>query len=153
IALEMVSAKLQLSERYPVLAIWQVAPNLLRLIIFILLLSGSAFAFTLQTVAVVYAAVSLLMVAAGVVEVVRLLRDNFDLIGHGTKSTAPVDAAVSVCRVLSESWPFGVASLVAFVYLQMDIVMVKYLTDDEAAGHYGVALAIMTAAVVLPSVL
>jgi len=153
IALEIVSAKLQLSERYPVLAIWQAAPNLLRLAIFIALLSGSLFPFTLLTVAVVYGIVGLLMVVAVIAEVARLLRGDFNLVGHDVNTIEAAEAEVSVTRVLRESWPFGAASVVAFVYLQLDIVMVNYLAGDEAAGYYGVALSIMTAAIVLPGIL
>jgi O-antigen/teichoic acid export membrane protein len=153
ISLEMVSVKLQLSAQYRTLAIWQVAPNLFRLAIFLLLLTVNAIPLTLGIFALVYSFVSLLMVAAGTVELSRLLRRGFDLVGHGAKSTAPAGAQVSVTRVLRSSWPFGLASVVAVVYFQFDIVMVKYLAGDEAAGYYGVAISIMTAAIVLPGVL
>lgn len=153
ISLEMVSAKLQLTDRYPLLAIWQVAPNFTRLVIFILLLGASASAFSLQTVVVVYGIVSLAMVAAGGVEIYRMLGGSLDLVGHGAKVAVPASTDVAMTRVLRASWPYGLASVVAFVYLQLDIVMVKYLAGDEAAGYYAVALSITTAAIVLPGIL
>jgi O-antigen/teichoic acid export membrane protein len=55
--------------------------------------------------------------------------------------------------VLSESWPFGLASIFAFVYIQSDIIMLKYISGNSQAGYYNTSFVILTAILMLPSIL
>lgn len=56
-------------------------------------------------------------------------------------------------NVFFEAWPFGMASFFAFIYLQSDIIMVKYISGDIEAGYYNTAFVILTAILIFPSVL
>jgi len=42
--------------------------------------------------------------------------------------------------LLSESWPLIMSSFVVFVYMEIDIVMLKYMIDNSSVGHYAIAV-------------
>jgi O-antigen/teichoic acid export membrane protein len=56
-------------------------------------------------------------------------------------------------HVAAQSWPFGLAGIFYLVYFQSDIILLKYMVSDEAAGIYNVAFVIMAAVYMLPSVI
>lgn len=56
-----------------------------------------------------------------------------------------------VSDVAAQTWPFGLAAIFHLVYFQSDILLLKYITGDEAAGIYNVAFTVMAAVYLLPS--
>lgn len=55
--------------------------------------------------------------------------------------------------MLTQTWPFGLATIFHLVYFQSDIILLKYINGDEAAGVYNVAFTVMAAVYLFPSVI
>ncbi|MGV7121199.1 oligosaccharide flippase family protein [Sphingopyxis sp. 550A] len=154
IAVELVSSRLQLEARYLALALWQFLPHLLRLI------ALAAFAFlltrhiSLEQAALAYAGVSLIVVAIGAYYLWQMYHAHFSLHGHGPKpETMPAGPAPSLRRIFAEAWPFGAAGVFHLIYFQSNIILLKYIRGDEAAGVYNVAFVVMSAVYLFPSVI
>jgi O-antigen/teichoic acid export membrane protein len=150
---ELVGSKMQLEENYLALAIFQLLPNLLRLIVLAILIYIFAIKVNVTDVAWVYSFVSTLFIAAGVYQINLLKKGSFYLKGHGGKSVNGCIGFIKVRNVFSAAWPFGMASLFAFIYVQSDIIMVKYISGDIEAGYYSAAFFVLTAILIFPSVI
>jgi O-antigen/teichoic acid export membrane protein len=155
VAVELVSAKLQLEERYLALALWQFLPHLLRLLLIAMLAFVLVKWLTLNSVAYIYAMVSVSVFGLGTLLMWRMYCGQLVLKGHGepNKSASPSASLPSMKHVATQSWPFGLAGIFYLVYFQSDIILLKYMVSDEAAGIYNVAFVIMAAVYMLPSVI
>lgn len=151
VGLELVSARLQLEERYKYLAIWQLIPHLTRIILLFGLMLCVEQAVTVESVAYLYAVVSTFVFIIGVYSIWGMCRGRLNLQGHGSYKVVDMPA-VNWVRVASQSWPFGLASIFHLIYFQSDIVLLKYISGDAAAGIYNVAFTIMVAVYIFPSV-
>lgn len=155
VAVELVNAKLQLEERYLSLAMWQLLPHLLRLLFVALFAFAMVNLMTLQSIAISYASIAVGMFSLGCVVMWRLYHGQFSLQGHGAslaiQSTEPTTATMK--QVAAQSWPFGLAGVFYMIYFQSDIILLKYIKGDEAAGIYNVAFVIMAAIYILPNVI
>lgn len=154
VAIELVSSRLQLEARYFALALWQFLPHFLRLIA----LAALAFLLTrhisLEGVALTYAGVSLVVFGIGTLSLWQMYHIHFSLHGHGAKpEVIPPGPAPGMRRILAEAWPFGTAGVFHLIYFQSNIILLKYIQGDEAAGIYNVAFVIMSAVYLLPSVI
>jgi len=152
VSMELVSAKLQLEERYVELALFQATPHILRFsfvaLLYFLALNSKLLA------AAAYAVVSFGLLGVCLVSLRRLVGGNILLKGHGDINLAiHRQEAVTWLDVARNSWPFGLAALAHLIYYQIDLVMIKYISGDKVAGYYGVAFTIMTAVYIFPSVL
>ncbi len=152
-AVEMSVAKYQLEERYFGVALWQMAPHLARLVVVIscavfiespgLLLIGTA-----------YALISVAVLGFSVPVLGHMVRGPLRLAGHGA---ALIASSVQAARrtpldVARQAWPFGLANAFFLIYYQSDIILLKYLEGDAAAGIYNVAFIVMAAVYLLPGV-
>lgn len=155
VAMELLSAKLQLEGRYISLAMWQFLPHLLRLMSVTLLAFIMGDLMTLHGIALSYALISVGILGLGCVGMWRMYHRSFALHGHGIApeitSAEPITATIK--QVAAQSWPFGLAGVFYLIYFQSDIILLKYIKGDEAAGIYNVAFLIMTAMYILPSVI
>ena len=155
--IELVSAKLQLEERYNALALWRMMPQLVRLLLVLLVVSGATGQVNSETIAIVYAAVAFVMVNAGFVQLRSMAQGHFALKGHLMPSDAEnifqakVTSTVRVSDVARQTWFFALTSLFYLVYFQSPIILLKYLASDQAAGIYNVAVTIMAAVYLLPA--
>lgn len=150
---EIVIAKLQLEERYLQLAFWNVLPHFLRfLIVVVLAMAALPSSATAISVALGYFVVALSMTLFCLKEMRRMKEaGSFRLKGHSTENNCNLPDEESK-SVLSSSWPFGVAAFFYFVYFQSDLVIVQRLVGSADAGHYNVALTILTAILIFPNV-
>lgn len=148
--IELVSVKLQLEEKYPQLALWQLLPNLLRLIIISIMIFLFSKTLDALDVAYIYAFVAILFILAGLYQLKRM-KFFLKLKGHG-KKVLNIIKQPTIKEALSHSWAFGLGSIFAFIYLQSDIIMVKYISGDEQAGLYNVSFTIITAILIFPTV-
>lgn len=150
---ELVSVKFQLEEKYSILSLWQVIPNLLRLSIicfFIYIFKDKSF--DVITVAYVYSSVAILFILIGINQLSKMKNDQFDLKGHKNKIINFTNIP-NVKETFSHSWAFGLGSIFAFIYLQSDIIMLKYISGNEATGYYNVGFIIISAILIFPTVL
>lgn len=154
VAVELVSSKLQLEARYRALALWQFFPHFVRLSLIATLALVMARLLRLQDVVIVYALTAAVVSGLGIRYLWQMRQGGLQLHGHGQRSDAagwtPRPATL---QVMAEAWPFGVAGVFYLIYFQIDIVLLKYLQGNEAAGIYNVAFVVMGAVYLLPSVL
>lgn len=154
VAVELISGKLQLEERYGTLALWQLMPHVARfsLVAIVGLCSGTHS--NLKVAAVLFACVSLVVLALAINPLIRMAKGKFFLIGHGLQSEQNgFVQPPRVKEILQGSWPFGMAAVFQLIYFQSDIVLVKYITGDEAAGYYNVAFTMMVAVLLFPGII
>lgn len=153
VAVELVSAKLQLEERYAGLAVWQLLPHLLRLLL-IAMLALVVKQTTLYSAAYAYALIAVGVFSIGGLLMYRMYCGEFALKGHGdmSSSTCKLIPPSSIGQVAAQSWSFGLSGVLYLIYFQSDIVLLKYMSGDMAAGVYNVAFVIMAAVYMLPSV-
>lgn len=153
VAFELMVAKLQLEERYVSIACLQFLPYTIRLImvaVYVYLLDAPI---TVEGIAFIYALVGLLILVFSYNPIKSFSLGNFFLVTHNKSPKQHGLQKTGLKQVFSETWPFGCASALAFVYLQIDIVMLKYIRGDFEAGIYNVGFVILTATMLLPVVL
>ncbi len=156
LAIELVSGKLQLEERYLNLALWQFLPHFLRLFLVVVLIYATTIVLSVKIVAYAYAVVALVIFIVGVVLLIRMYQGKFSLKGHhaseGLEKQNKQDLP-GMFQVAVQSWPFGLAGIFYLIYFQSDIILLKYLSGAVTAGIYNVAFLVMAAVYLLPSVI
>ncbi len=156
---ELVNGKLQLEERYNALALWQLLPHLARLLLVLVVVFSATGQPSIETIAAAYALVALAIMIAGFAQLQAMAQGRFTLKGHpkpgGAESrvSAMAPALVGVSDIARQAWPFGLAGMFYLVYFQSDVILLKYLVGDEAAGIYNVAFIVMMAVYLLPGVI
>jgi O-antigen/teichoic acid export membrane protein len=143
-AIQLVHARCQLEQRYRALAVWHLVSPAGRFLVAVLA-SG------VYVAAAGFSVSALFISAAAGVIVHRALKSGFSLAGHG-RGHAGREGAPAVRTVIAAAFPFCLSGLLHFIYLQSDIVLVGWLVDSTAAGHYNVAFTGLSALYLLPSV-
>lgn len=155
VSMELVSTKLQLEEKYIYLSVWQLLPHLLRFILIVFLIYLVTESIQIVTVAYVYAGVSLTFVVGGWYQLNNMTSGQFALKGHERTENINnnhLKDKIDIPDIIAHSWPFGLAGFFQLIYFQSGVILVKYLADEEAAGLYNVAFAVIAAVYLLPSV-
>ena len=152
IAVELVCTKLQLEERYNQLALWQLLPNLSRLLIILALYYVLDISLLVLDVGYIYAIIGSIFALLGMYQLYIMRKGNFALKGHEITQKNIVEIP-KIKDVFMEAWPFGLANLFAFIYVQSDIIMVKYISGDTEAGYYNVSFVILSAILIIPTIL
>ncbi|MEZ0469167.1 polysaccharide biosynthesis C-terminal domain-containing protein [Luteimonas salinilitoris] len=149
LAVNLVSSKMRLEDRYAALAGLHLLMPGGRLLVALLALLIPAM--TVYSVALGYCAVALLVVALSLAPTRAMLRGEMRLQGHGPRVAAPPRPVPAVAELWREAWPYGVAAILYPVFFQVSTVLVKYINGDAQAGRYGIAMAVMTAIYLLPA--
>ena len=150
VIVELLFSRYQLEENYSVIFYIQFIPQFLRFLAVIVLLNLLGDDFRPKDAAFAYAIAALLFIAIAMKPLSKFILGDFPLVGYKT-SNATLES-VKVKAVLKESWPFAFAALFHLIYFQSDIIILKYIKGDEAAGYYSVAFMILTAVLIFPSV-
>ena len=156
VIIDLVSAKFQLEAKHNRLAAWQLITHPLRLVGLLLLVFYVRLLTPLH-VALVYLAISLLVILIGLFHLASFYRGTFHPAGH-QKSTDSVKSKVnrkksSLKDIFFRTTPFGLESFLFLVYYQTDLVLLHYLVSEEEVGFYAASCVLMSAAYLLPSVL
>ena len=155
VSLELLSAKLQLEERYKALSLWQFMAHFLRFtLVFLVFLLSSSDNLLLEF-ALVYAFVALFLLFLTIRSLKKMFQGDFQLKGHQNKtliSNKPKEE-ISMQNIFSSSWAFALASFFHLIYFQSDIILVQYIKGDNEAGLYSVAFSIMVAVYMFPAVI
>ena len=96
------------------------------------------------------------MVTFGAWRSVSALRQGAaELVGHGPKSQNGNEdlPAPSIAELWRNARPFGVSGVLFYAYTQSGLVIVSHLGTPQDAGVYSVAVTILTALYLLPTVL
>ncbi|MDQ1298058.1 MAG: hypothetical protein QG558_597 [Campylobacterota bacterium] len=153
VSVELVSSKLQLEERYVSLAAWQFFPHFIRFMIVMVMSLWLSDLVSSENIAYAYAFAAIGFAVLGSSPLYRMFRGHFDLKGHGDAPMRTFEQAKSSFKtVASHSWPFGMAGLFHLIYFQSAIILVKYMSGEEAAGMYNVAFTVMVAVLLFPSI-
>jgi O-antigen/teichoic acid export membrane protein len=153
VAVELVSSKLQLEERYVHLALLQFSPHFIRLLLVVLLTFWTTEWLSVENVAYAYSTVAIGLALLGVSSLFKVLNGKLNLKGHVKPPGDSTELVPDVKAVITQSWPFGLAGLFHFIYFQSDIVLIQFIMGVETAGIYNVAFTIMVAVLLFPSII
>ena len=151
LAMDLLSNRFRLEDRFATMALWQMAIPASRLLVALLLLLVPQL--TGRFVALAYGAISLLLALNAVPLLRGLARGDFDLRGHGPRRDVVVapSAMPGVREVWAQAWPYGLVAILYPVFFQVSTILLKYLGSDAQAGMYSIALAVMTAIYLIPA--
>ncbi|MGA1941045.1 flippase [Arcobacter sp. YIC-310] len=149
IGIEIVSSKFQLEEKYKVLALWQLIPNLLRLFIIIIVIV-LPFHFDVFMAALIYSFVGIIFIYFSIKQLYSLKNGLIDLKGHHKKNIENSYIPTQK-EIFKGALPFGLATFFGFIYYQSDLIMLKYLVGDIESGFYNVAFVLLMAILIFPS--
>lgn len=157
IGVQLVASKLQLEERYNNLTILQFLPNLVRLLLLILIIYVFRDELNLDIVGAVYASVGMVFSIISFLELKKMSKGDFDLKGHTKSPDFPSaiekEKSLRIKDIFARAWPFGFAGIFAFVYIQSDIIMVRYISGNSEAAFYNVAFTVLSAIMTIPIIL
>jgi len=154
LSVELVSSKLQLEEKYFHLALWQFLPLFLRCSMVFITVVVSSMALAAEYYAVFYSVIAVVFFLLAVPQLLHMVNGKLTLKGHErAREFSALSLKPSMLSVAGASWPFGVAAFSHLIYFQSNIILLKHLSSNSAAGIYSVAFTIMTAVYLLPSVI
>lgn len=143
----------QIRGRYKYVALWQICPNLLRLLV-VAALYFSVYLFSFDVspylVAGLFSIVSLLIYV--------FLRLNFSYAYKRPgdifyRNAQAVEKNITVLDSIRESWRFGVDGLVYLLYYQLSILIVFKIAGEHESGLYNLSFIFLSGAYVLPGVI
>jgi len=150
LAIELLTNKYRLEDRFGAMATWQLALPFMRMLVAISLLLVPQL--TGRFVAASYAAISIAMILWSTRPLLQFMRNQIDLKGHGPMPTSYSDAATPSIRELwSMAWPYGVVAVLYPIFFQVSTVLLKYLGSNAQAGQWAIALAVMMAIYLIPA--
>jgi O-antigen/teichoic acid export membrane protein len=154
--IDLVSARLQLEANYIGLASWQFVSHPLRLVGLLLLIFFLPI-LTTSHVASLYLVISVLVFSIGCYYLVDFYNGKLHLAGHPRSShlekTEGYLEDPSIKNILARTYPFGLESFLFLVYYQTDLILLRYLVNEEAVGFYGASVIFMAVVYLLPSVI
>ncbi|QSX75807.1 polysaccharide biosynthesis C-terminal domain-containing protein [Lysobacter arenosi] len=149
-AVDLIGSKLRLEERHRALAGWQLLMPSGRLAVALLAVGIAGIG--ARQVALGYGVVALLVAATAMPQLAAMNRGEMKLNGHGPRRAPPPSLETpGTWQLWSQAWAYGVAAALYPVFFQVSTVLLKYLDGNAQAGHYGVALAIMSALYLFPA--
>jgi O-antigen/teichoic acid export membrane protein len=155
VTIDLVNAKFQLEAKHMGLAAWQLVSHPLRLVGLILLILYLPL-LTAFHVAFLYLAISALVLLMGYFCLAGFYNGELHLASHSKTNflkTKGYAEESSLKSVLLRTSPFGLQSVLFLFYYQTDVILLRYLVNEEAAGFYGASVTFMAAVYLLPSVL
>ncbi|BCT93323.1 hypothetical protein LYSHEL_23470 [Lysobacter helvus] len=150
LAIDLMSNRLRLEDRYGQMASWQLAIPASRFVVALALLLVPTL--TGRFVSISYALISLALVGFALPQLRGMIRGEIDLRGHGPRVDIPAPTQPPrVAEVWSQAWMYGMVAVLYPVFFQISTILLKYLAGDAYAGIYSIALAIMTAIYLIPA--
>lgn len=147
---ELLVAKYQLEQKYDRIALFQLVPNLIRLI-FILVIFYVFNHISILTIACTYFIVSIITPIIFWKDFANLSYGKIDLKNHHDKNESQLK--LSQKQIIKSSVPFALAGFFHFIYYQSDIILVKYLSSNSQAGYYSGAVLIFSSIMLIPTVI
>lgn len=152
LAIDLMSNKLRLEERFGEMALWQMAIPASRLVVAVALLVVPQL--TGRFVAVGYSLIALFVSAWALPQIRKMMRGDMQLHGHGPRRAtiaAEVAAPPGTAELWFQAWAYGVFAVLYPVFFQISTILLKYLHSDAQAGLYSIALSVMTAIYLIPA--
>lgn len=150
LAVNLMSSKLRLEERYGSLASWQMMTSGSRLLVAIILLLAPSL--DGHFVAAGYGVISLAVASLAAPQLLAMLRGAITLRGHGSHPPARSDVALpGATRLWGQAWAYGLEAVLYPIFFQISTVLLKYLDGNVEAGVFSIALGVLVAVYMLPS--
>lgn len=151
-ALGLASAAFQLQNQYGRLAAWHVIPHLGRLAVALVAL---CLGLSIDFVAQGYLLTALFTLGCSAVVIARFARGKVFLYGHGKppERLTSASATPGMFEVAHGTWPFALAGVFYLVYFQSDLIILAYMRGPDSSAIYNVAVVVLTAVYMLPSVI
>ena len=156
IVIELVTARLQLESKFSFLSLWQLFPNSFR---FTLVVLGVLFFFEkleIIHILIVYNISAFLMILSSLFYLIPMAAGNIKLegnFGESSNKRKNLDSVGSFTDILKLCSPFGLAAVFYLIYLQSDLIIIKYLKGDEAVGIYNAAFVVILAFYLIPGII
>ena len=144
IFMELVNSRFQIQQNFKSLAVWQTIPHVMRLLLIILLFHFLA----LYEVFYLLVGYSFIAICISIVGCILLYN-----ITPLEKKRSNKDKSLTIQKLIGHSWPYGTAAFFYLIYLQSDLIILKYLINDSAAGVYSAAFAVLLSAYLIPGVI
>lgn len=152
IFLEFSTAIYQLEGKYFYVALFQLSAHFLRFSIILLAYLLSEQKFTAIHISIFYLFSSMLMTFWGGRVFSRFANRGAVLYGH-SKEKKYNNAAVNKSRLFREIWPFGVSGFLYLAYFYSGSVLLGFLGEADSAGIFSIALTVLTAVFLIPTVI
>ncbi|AKX60035.1 hypothetical protein AKN88_08910 [Thiopseudomonas alkaliphila] len=149
--LELVIAKKQLEEKFLDICYWQIIPNFSRLLLVFIFSYQSFYTLNITTYAYLYGIIGGSIFLFCILDLKKFFKEDFELKGHKKESKSC--EKITKTDAFNESWPFALNLLFSYVYLQSNLVLVKYLSGNEQAAYYNAAFVMLTAMLTIPNII
>ena len=149
VCIQFIYSKLQLEENYRLISVLNFLPNFLRLLLIIIVVYIFKKNIDLHIISYIFSLVGILLSILAFIAIFRMINGQFNLKGHPIKRISEKDTP-KVANVFFSTLPFGLAAIFAFIYIQSDLFMIKYLVGNEEAAYYNVVYIIIATTLVLP---
>ena len=150
VALEYLTSKLQLEEKYISLITWQLLPHATRLILITttsITMEGNA---DISTLGMIYAATGAVMLLIATLGIYGMRSHKFKPAGHHHYLPSPTTQATLKTAAI-ESAPFALAGIFHLIYFQGAIIFLKEILGSNEAGLYNAAFLIISGVYLFPS--
>ena len=101
-----------------------------------------------------YSCIAIFVCLSGYFYLVNMFKGKL-LIKHISKQVKNnlLQSKLGILDIANHSWPFGLAAIFYLIYLQSDLIILKYLVNDKAAGIYSAAFAVIISSYLIPGVI
>jgi O-antigen/teichoic acid export membrane protein len=146
------AVRLQLEERYFALALWQTAPQALRSIAVVALLSTASLSGHATMVA--YAVAGLVTAMLALPSVLALTNGSIRLAGVASpQAGVPRNWLPGIRVCLKAAWPYALVTLFYLIYSTGILALLNPLIGAEASAYYNIGFLIFNSLAMLPSVI
>lgn len=142
--------KYQVEENFFKFSLWQILPNLFRIISILVIFY--IFQTSIETIAWAYAiaAIIVILFAANSLRLMKLGKVSLD---KGIIVQDVYDKeGLSMKDVFRNSYPYGLSGLLYLVYYQSDVLLISHYLDYTSVGYYGFAVTLVVAVCLIPSI-
>lgn len=153
VAVLLVAAKYQLEEKYQVLSLWQLLPNISRLLAVVIGFYIFHRSLSILDISVIYGIIGFVFFVIGAYLLCHMQKGQFNPAGHKENGNTGQLVTPKTKELFFEALPFGLGGIFAFVFVQSDIIMLKYISGNVEAGLYAAAFVIINAIYLIPNIL
>ena len=153
VAVLLVAAKFQLEEKYQVLSFWQLLPNISRLLAVFIGFYIFDKSLSILDISVIYGIIGFVFFVIGAYLLYHMQKGQFNPAGHKENNNPGHLVNPKTKELFFEALPFGLGGIFAFVFVQSDIIMLKYISGNVEAGLYAAAFVIINAIYLIPNIL
>ena len=150
IFMELVNSKFQIEQKFKSLAVWQTIPHILRLS-FVVLLFIVFGLYQVNYLLLGYSFIALFISIVGYIFLYKMMKAKRDDLFKEDISSE--NKNLSLKKMMGHSWPYGTAAFFYLIYLQSDLIILKYLVNDTAVGIYSAAFAVLLSAYLIPGII